>query len=87
MGKPDQVFKFTNFMDHLIGGIRAGTIAAIGTPHKNQKWIYKTKLLLLVQLSATAVKFHASIVQFICTVVTAFTHFDSLITVCYIKCI
>ena len=30
-GKPDQVFKFTNFMDHLIGGIRAETIAATGT--------------------------------------------------------
>jgi hypothetical protein len=30
-GNPDQVFKFANFMDHLIGGIRAGTIAAIGT--------------------------------------------------------
>ncbi len=30
-GNPDQVFKFANFRDHLIGGIRAGTIAAIGT--------------------------------------------------------
>ncbi len=30
-GKPDQVFKFKNFMDHLIGGIRAVTIAALGT--------------------------------------------------------
>ncbi len=30
-GKPEQVFKFANFMDHLIGGIRARTIAAIGT--------------------------------------------------------
>lgn len=30
-GKPDQVFKFTNFMDHLIGGIRAETISALGT--------------------------------------------------------
>ena len=30
-GKPDQVFQFENFMDHLIGGIRAGTIAALGT--------------------------------------------------------
>ena len=30
-GKPDQVFQFQNFMDHLIGGIRAGTIAALGT--------------------------------------------------------
>jgi hypothetical protein len=31
MGKPDQVFVFTNFMDHLIGGIRAETITALGT--------------------------------------------------------
>ena len=31
MGKPDQVFMFSNFMDHLIGGIRAETIAALGT--------------------------------------------------------
>jgi hypothetical protein len=30
-GKPDQVFHFENFMDHLIGGIRVGTIAALGT--------------------------------------------------------
>ena len=30
-GKPKQVFKFDNFMDHLIGGIRAETIAALGT--------------------------------------------------------
>ncbi len=30
-GNPDRVFKFANFMDHLIGGIRARTIAAIGT--------------------------------------------------------
>ena len=33
----------------------------VDLPHKNQKWIYKTKLLLLVQLSAAAVKFYASI--------------------------
>ncbi len=31
MGKPDQVFIFTNFMDHLIGGIKAKTITALGT--------------------------------------------------------
>jgi hypothetical protein len=30
-GTLDQVFQFENFMDHLIGGIRAGTIAALGT--------------------------------------------------------
>ncbi len=30
-GKPDQVFQFENFMDHLIRGIRAGTITALGT--------------------------------------------------------
>ncbi len=31
MGAPDQVFKFDNFLDSLIGGIRGNTIAAIGT--------------------------------------------------------
>ncbi len=31
MGAPDQVFKFENFLDHLIGGIKANTISAIGT--------------------------------------------------------
>ncbi len=30
-GAPDQVFKFNNFLDHLIGGIKANTISAIGT--------------------------------------------------------
>ncbi len=30
-GKPDQVFHFENVMDHLIRGIRAGTIAALST--------------------------------------------------------
>jgi hypothetical protein len=30
-GAPDQVFKFDNFLDNLTGGIRAKTIAAIGT--------------------------------------------------------
>jgi hypothetical protein len=31
MGAPDQVFKFDNFLDYVTGGIRAKTIAAIGT--------------------------------------------------------
>ncbi len=31
MGAPDQVFKFGNFLDHLIGGIKANTISNIGT--------------------------------------------------------
>jgi hypothetical protein len=31
MGAPNQVFKFDNFLDHLIGGIKANTISAIGT--------------------------------------------------------
>jgi hypothetical protein len=31
MGAPDQVFKFENFLDHLIEGIKANTISAIGT--------------------------------------------------------
>jgi hypothetical protein len=31
MGAPDQVFKFDNFLDCLMGGIRANMIAAIGT--------------------------------------------------------
>jgi hypothetical protein len=31
MGAPDQVFKFDNFLDCLIGGIKANTISAIGT--------------------------------------------------------
>jgi hypothetical protein len=31
MGAPDQVFKFDNFLDCLMGGIRANTIVAIGT--------------------------------------------------------
>jgi hypothetical protein len=31
MGAPNQIFKFGNFLDHLIGGIKANTIAAIGT--------------------------------------------------------
>jgi hypothetical protein len=30
-GAPDQVFKFDNFLDYLTDGIRAKTIAAIGT--------------------------------------------------------
>jgi hypothetical protein len=30
-GAPDQVFKFNNFLDCLIGGIKANTISAIGT--------------------------------------------------------
>jgi hypothetical protein len=30
-GAPDQVFKFNNFLDCLIGGIKADTISAIGT--------------------------------------------------------
>jgi hypothetical protein len=30
-GAPDQIFKFDNFLDHLIGGINANTIPAIGT--------------------------------------------------------
>ncbi len=30
-GAPDKVFKFDNFLDYLTGGIRAKTIAAIGT--------------------------------------------------------
>ncbi len=30
-GNPYQVFKFDNFLDHLIGGIRCNIIVAIGT--------------------------------------------------------
>jgi hypothetical protein len=30
-GAPDQVLKFNNFLDCLIGGIKANTISAIGT--------------------------------------------------------
>jgi hypothetical protein len=30
-GAPDQVFQFNNFLEHLIGGIKANTISAIGT--------------------------------------------------------
>jgi hypothetical protein len=30
-GAPDQVFKFNNFLDRLIGGIKANTMSAIGT--------------------------------------------------------
>jgi hypothetical protein len=30
-GAPNQVFKFDNFLDRLIGGIKANTISAIGT--------------------------------------------------------
>jgi hypothetical protein len=30
-GAPNQVFKFNNFLNHLIGGIKANTISAIGT--------------------------------------------------------
>ncbi len=30
-GAPDQVFKLKIFLDHLIGGIKANTISAIGT--------------------------------------------------------
>jgi hypothetical protein len=30
-GAPDQVFKFNNFLDHLIGGFKANTISTIGT--------------------------------------------------------
>ncbi len=31
MGAPDQVFKFNNFLDCLIGGIKANTVSAKGT--------------------------------------------------------
>jgi hypothetical protein len=31
MGAPDQVFKFNNFLEYLLGGIKANTIPAIGT--------------------------------------------------------
>jgi hypothetical protein len=31
MGAPNQVFQFNNFLEHLIGGINANTISAIGT--------------------------------------------------------
>ena len=31
MGAPNQVFKFNNFLDCLIGGIKANTISAIRT--------------------------------------------------------
>ncbi len=31
MGAPDQVFQFNNFLERLIGGIKANTISAIGT--------------------------------------------------------
>jgi hypothetical protein len=47
MRKPDQIFKFVNFMDHLIGGIRARTIAAIGTVSPgflNLQYLYAPKL-------------------------------------------
>jgi hypothetical protein len=30
-GAPKQVFQFNNFLEHLIGGIKANTIFAIGT--------------------------------------------------------
>jgi hypothetical protein len=30
-GAPNQVFKFDNFLDHLIGGIKANTVSAIRT--------------------------------------------------------
>jgi hypothetical protein len=30
-GAPNQVFKFNNFLERLIGGIKANTISAIGT--------------------------------------------------------
>ncbi len=47
MGKLDQVFKFTNFMDHVIGGIRARIITAIGTVSPgflNFQYLYAPKL-------------------------------------------
>jgi hypothetical protein len=31
MGAPDQSFQFNNFLERLIGGIKANTISAIGT--------------------------------------------------------
>ncbi len=30
-GAPDQVFKLNNFLEYLLGGIKANTISAIGT--------------------------------------------------------
>ncbi len=30
-GAPDQVFQFNNFLEHLIGGIKANTLSTIGT--------------------------------------------------------
>ncbi len=32
-GAPDQVFQFNNFLEHLIGGIKANTISAIKIIH------------------------------------------------------
>jgi hypothetical protein len=46
-GAPDQVFKFNNFLDRLIGGIKANTIFAIGTINPGSlctQFLYATQI-------------------------------------------
>jgi hypothetical protein len=46
-GAPDQVFKFNNFLNCLIGGIKANTISAIGTINPGSlctQFLYATQI-------------------------------------------
>jgi hypothetical protein len=46
-GAPDQVFKFDNFLDRLIGGIKANTISAIGAINPGSlctQYLYTTQI-------------------------------------------
>jgi hypothetical protein len=47
-GDPNQVFKFDNFLDRLIGGIKANTISAIGTINPGSlctQYLYAPRIL------------------------------------------
>jgi hypothetical protein len=56
MGAPDQVFKFHNFLDLLIGGIKASTISAIRTINLRSLPL-KTKKLLAKQIVSVDILF------------------------------
>ena len=53
-GEPDQVFKFDNFLEYLLGGIKANTISAIGTHNAGSMCIqYLYALQVHYDLSGT----------------------------------
>ncbi len=63
-GAPDQVFKFDNFLDYLTGGIRAKTIAAIGTINPGSLCIqYLFAPQIHYDLSGTPIAFIGNFIQ------------------------